>query len=324
MTRHTAKLGYILVAICVVWTCLISILHVWRNQEHGNQTMFRVGFVPITCHLLCPVTSKEFASTDLLFKAIKFTAWPDMCEALRSGELDFAFILAPLAILLKEQGVDIKLVLLGHRNGSGIVTKKDTNITSIKDLAGKRVAIPTRYSNQNLTLLSLLNAAGMDENDIQSYEMPPPDMPSALATGAIDAYVVGEPYVAQSELANTGNVLYLMKDVRPGFISSVLVVRREVLESRTQEAKKLIQAFHNSSTWIETHRKEAASIGAKAYGLPEKLISHVLLSASDRVTYNDILPVASELDTMQNEMFERGLLRQKINMEALVDTSWQE
>ncbi len=303
---------------------MITVLHIWRNQEHGNDSMFRVGFVPITCHLLCPVAARELAGTKMAFKPVKFSAWPEMCEALRSGELDFAFILAPLAILLKEQGIDLKLVLLGHRNGTGIVVKKDGGIRSIKELKGKKIAIPIRYSNQHLTLLTLLNEAGLAEGDIRSYEMPPPDMPSALAIGAIDAYIVGEPYVAQSELADTGKVLYLMKDVRPGFISSVLVVRQEVFETRREDVKKLIQAFYEASKWIDKHRAEAASIGAKAYGLPESLITHVLMDSIDRVTYDNILPVASELDAMQNKMFAYGLLQKTINMQELVDVSWKD
>jgi len=40
---------------------------------------------------------------------------------------------------------------------------------------------------------------GMEPGDINFVDLPPPDMPSALAAGAIDAYFIGEPHAAKAE-----------------------------------------------------------------------------------------------------------------------------
>ena len=73
---------------------------------------------------------------------------------------------------------------------------------------------------------------GLSADDIRFVEMPPPDMPGALATKAIDAYFVGEPHSARAELDGTGRVLYHAKDIWPRFISCVLVVTDKLVKER--------------------------------------------------------------------------------------------
>ena len=77
-----------------------------------------------------------------MFRSRKFTDWPTVKEALISKEIGGVFILAPLAMQLAADGVPIKVVYLGHRDGTAIVVGKDSSIRDFGDLAGKTVAIP--------------------------------------------------------------------------------------------------------------------------------------------------------------------------------------
>ena len=131
-----------------------------------------------------------------------------MAEAFKAGRLQACFFIAPLAMKLREQGVPVKIAYLGHRDGSTIMVRKDDPATSLRDLRGKQFAIPSKYSNQYLVLTKLMQDQGLTRDDFKFIEMPPPDMPGALAVGAIDAYFVGEPHAARAELEGTGRVLY--------------------------------------------------------------------------------------------------------------------
>lgn len=319
MNMKDVSAGQRIVLAVLIWVIFISGLHIWRNGKPFAGHVLRVGFLPITCHLLCPVTYE--LNKDIPFKPVRFTAWPEMCEALKSGELDMAFILAPLAITLYQQGFPIKLVMLGHRNGTGLMVRGNAPNAGIDWLEHKTIAIPIRFSNQYLTLLDLLEQAGIPADNVNLVEMPPPDMPSSLAMGAVDAYIVGEPYAAAGELNGSGRILYLMKDVRPGFISSVLVVRDDVLQRRKDDVGRLVRAFYANGAWIEAHRMNAAAIGARFYGLPVSLLERVLLSQPDRVLYNDLMPKRQEIDDMAAAMIKRGLLKGVLNVNGLLDTS---
>ena len=311
------------------WLIFITLLHTWFGTEQvrtepGKASVLKVGFLPITCHLLCPVAHARLQGSPDEFEAVKFTSWPDMIDAVRGGEIDMAFILAPIAITLREQGVPVKIVLLGHRDGTALVVSKASGINSVADLAGKRVAIPIRFSTQNMELLALCRKANVDIKTMSIFELPPPDMPSALASGGIDAYIVGEPYAAQAELAGSGRVLVQMRDAAPGFISSVLIVREPVMHEQHARVARLISHFAAQAPWIESHRKEAADMGAEAYGLPPSLIEYVLLSSKDRVSYRDIIPRPGELGEIASEMVKLGLLPHAPSGNELVDISWRQ
>jgi NitT/TauT family transport system substrate-binding protein len=149
------------------------------------------------------------------------------------------FILAPMAMVLREQRVPVKIVYLGHRDGSALMVHKDSGINRIQDLGGRSMAVPNRFSNQRLIIFKALRDRGMSIDDVSLLEMPPPDMPAALYTRAVDAIISGEPFMAKTEMDGYGRVLFLTKDVWPGFISCVLAVNEESITKRPQRGKWL-------------------------------------------------------------------------------------
>src|SRR2546428_9268800 len=118
-------------------------------------------------------------SGDGLFEPVRFNGWAELKEAFLGRHTDASFILAPMAMAVREQGVRIKIVYLGHRDGTAMMVHKDSRIFRIEDLRGKRVAVPNRFSNQRLLLFKALRERGLSVKDITLLEMPPPDMPAA-------------------------------------------------------------------------------------------------------------------------------------------------
>ena len=115
---------------------------------------------------------------------MRFNGWPELKEAFLSNDLQGTFILAPLAMKLREEGHKIKIVYLGHRDGTTLMVHKNSDIREIRDLRGKKVAIPNRYSNQYLILFKAFRDRGLNIKDIKMVEMAPPDMPAPQVAGA--------------------------------------------------------------------------------------------------------------------------------------------
>ena len=90
-------------------------------------------------------------------------------------------MIAPLAMKLREQGVKVRIAYLGHRDGSTVIVRKDLPARSLRDLKGLNFAIPSKYSNQYLVIRKLMKDEGVDPATIKFVELPPPDMPGALA-----------------------------------------------------------------------------------------------------------------------------------------------
>src|SRR5947208_12145769 len=103
-----------------------------------------------------------------------------------SNKMQAAFMVAPMAIALRAQGVPIKVVYLGHRYGSAVVVQKDGPVKTFADLRGRVVAIPSRFSDERLILFRAMKVFGIKPNEIKLLEMAPPDVAGALAAKAID------------------------------------------------------------------------------------------------------------------------------------------
>jgi NitT/TauT family transport system substrate-binding protein len=296
----------------------------WLNPKESGRPEAReslaVGFLPVTCHLTCPVTDyASKTSRTTRFDSQRFTDFPTVVETLKSGRLDATFMIAPLAMKLREQGVNVKIVYLGHRDGSTVMVRSDLPAKSLKDLRGRTFALPSKYSNQNLVIRKLLKDEGVDAEGIRFVEMPPPDMPGALASKAIDAYFVGEPHAARAELDGSGRVLYHAKDIWPRFISCVLVVTEKLIEERPAVVKDLVRGIAESGEWAENHRLEAARLVSPFFRQDEKLVRYVLTQPPDRVSYRMLTPGDDEMQRIADMGVEAGILERRLDVHDLVD-----
>jgi NitT/TauT family transport system substrate-binding protein len=300
----------------------------WQSNEPaatapaaGARETLAVGFLPVTCHLTCPVT--DFASKtspNTRFESQRFTDFPTVVETLKSGRLHATFMIAPLAMKLREQGLKVKATYLGHRDGSTVMVRSDmTEVKSLRDLRGRIFAIPSKYSNQNLVIRKLMKDQGVDPAEITFVELPPPDMPGALASKAIDAYFIGEPHAARAELDGSGRILYHAKDIWPQFISCVLVVTEELIATRPGVVQDLVRGIAESGEWAEGHRLEAAKLVAPYFRQDETLLRHVLTQPPDRVSYRMLEPGDAELQRIADMGVEAGILERRLDVRELVD-----
>ncbi|HTF21655.1 MAG TPA: ABC transporter substrate-binding protein [Chryseolinea sp.] len=296
-------------------------------HEGGNKSATReltVGFLPVTCHLTCPVT--DFASkttvTNTNFNSRVFTDFPTVVSALEAKQIQATFMIVPLAMKLREQGVPVKICYLGHRDGSQVIVGKNSKIRSLLDLKGKKVAVPSLFSNQNFVLHKLMADYQMQPDDITFVILPPPDMPTSLAAGAIDGYFVGEPFCAKAELDGIGRVLYYARDIWPNFISCALVVHEDLIAERPDVVEDLVRGIAQSGAWAETHRAEAAKLVAPYYRQDEKVLNFVLTADPQRVSYINLTPTDEDLQLIEEMGLRMGLLQKHIPMNELIDRNF--
>jgi NitT/TauT family transport system substrate-binding protein len=178
------KLRLVLITAGILLGLTLAHKKPWKTR-HAAAAELQVGYLPVTCHLTCPVTdySTKTTTTGTRFLSQRFTEFPTVVEALKARKIDATFLLAPLAMVLREQGVPIHIVYLGHRDGSTVIVPKNSTAKSLRDLEGKTFARPSKFSNQYLVITKLMEDEGMKPGDINFVDMPPPDMPSALAVG---------------------------------------------------------------------------------------------------------------------------------------------
>jgi NitT/TauT family transport system substrate-binding protein len=257
-----------------------------------------------------------------------FQGFPEIKEALISNRMQAGFMVAPMAIALRSQGVPIKIVYLGHRYGSAVVVQKDGPVRKVSDLRSRRIAIPSRFSDERLIVLKSLKENGVAPSEVKLVEMAPPDVAGALAAKAIDAFSMGEPYPSQAEMEGFGRVLFHAREYWPDYMSCVLVVRQDIIDTRPKAVQVLVDGIARSGLWLEEdkpHREYAAEfVGRYYFNQPPALLRWALTRPRDRVTYAPLTPRKPDFDLVRDLMIESGVLERKIEFEEYVDVSFAE
>ena len=248
-----------------------------------------------------------------------------------SNKMQAGFMVAPMAIALRAQGVPIKIVYLGHRYGSAVVVQKNGPVKTFADLRGKTIAIPSRFSDERLILFKALAQNNMTAKDIKMVEMSPADVAGALAAGAVDAFSMGEPYPSQAEMVGFGRVLFHAREYWPDYISCVLVVRQDVIETKPEAVQTLVDGIARSGLWLDNpprkqaRRDHAADfVGRFYYRQDPKVLRWALTNPLDRVLYQPLTPLRKDFELIVKLMRETGVLDRDIAFEEYIDPQFAE
>jgi NitT/TauT family transport system substrate-binding protein len=206
--------------------------------------------------------------------------------------------------------------------------RTDSPVKTIRDLRGKRVAIPSRFAVDHLFVRRMLKEHGMTVRDVELVEMAPPEMPAALYARQVDAYATGEPFGAVAEVAGYARPLYMTRDKWPNYVCCVLTVPQDLIDRERPMVQQIVSHVMSAGAWLETaqaNRNLAADIaaGPGVFNQRVDVLKHVLSNPRDRVTYADLRLIRAEMDDLMEAAFEAGIIRQRIEYERYVDESFQ-
>lgn len=184
--------------------------------------------------------------------------------ALAAGRLDGVVSTIDTMVLYLKTGKEYQYVLAldDSAGGDGIVARKE--ITSLKDLKGKKVAFDEGSVSQ-FFLNVLLKEAGLAQKDIEAVNMSAGDSGAAFVAGKVDAAVTWEPWLTKGKSAPHGHLL-VDSSKTPGLITDVLIFRRDVIEKRGREVQGVVNAWNKAVAYWEKNPKESNEIMAKAVG----------------------------------------------------------
>lgn len=270
------------------------------GKKSDDSNTIKIAYLPITHSLAVLETSDELAEKDgLQVELVKYGSWNELMDALNSGRVDGASVLIELAMKSKEQGVGIKAVALGHKDGNVIITSSD--IASAEDLKGKTIAIPHRQSSHNILLNDALATAGLTIDDINVTELAPTEMPSALAGGQIDGYCVAEPFGAKAVSMGAGKVLFTSEELWKDSLCCGLVLTDSFIENHSENAKTFVDSYKQAGRNLT---KEQAMKTAEKYLNQDK---NVLELSLQWISYDDLEITEENYSTLIEKVKAYGL-----------------
>jgi len=239
------------------------------------QTTLRIGFQKSASLLTFQKSNgsleKRLAPLGVSVKWVEFPAGPQLLEGLNVGAVDVGFVGEAPPIFAQAAGA--RFVYIGFDpaapEAEAIVVPKDSALKSVAELKGKKVAL-NKGSNVHYLLVKALEKQGLKFSDVQAVYLPPADARAAFERGAVDAWVIWDPFLAAVEKQSGARQL---QDGR-GLVNNYAYYLAE--RGYAEKSPKVIQAlFEDTQAQAATLKgnvKAAAAVIAPLQGLSPDVV----------------------------------------------------
>ncbi len=256
-----------------------------RMLPYGGEGILRVGYMPVTDHLLAMAAQVLFRDRPLPLVQRRYLSWQTLSEDLRRGRVDAAFIMAPLAMHLAGTGTDLLHVLDAHHDGS-----------SLSVAAGgrtRRLGLPAPYSTHQ-ALLDLLAGGRSELAGISQAVISPSYVISSMRSGKIDAFFCAEPWGTKCMQEKLGRTVLLSKDILPGHTCCILAVRRRFAASHPEVVRDYVRRLLLARDRVRDDPDLGAEVQSACTGIPRDVARAVLVRRL--VTFDDLTPSAGRMN----------------------------
>lgn len=235
-------------------------------------------------------------------------------EYLNSGSVDFASTAGLAAVLSRANGSPIKTVYIQSQpEWTALVVAKNSQIKSLKDLKGKKIAA-TKGTDPFLFTLQALDTVCLNKRDVQLVHLQHPDGKTALERGQVDAGAGLDPLMASAQVQSGAKLLY--RNI--GFNSySVLSVKESFTQQSPEAIEAVIKAYEQARKWAKANPEKLAELLARESKLPLN-VAKLQLS---RTNFDQNIPSAKQIAALQKSggiLNEEDLVRKGTNVNQVV------
>lgn len=224
---------------------------------------------------------KALQAQGISVRWVEFPAGPQLLEGLNVGSIQFGETGEAPPIFA--QAAQASLVYIGNQppapTAEALIVAKNSPYKSVADLKGKRIAL-NKGSNVHYLLLKLLEKNGLKLSDVQVVYLPPADARAAFEKGAVDAWVIWDPYLAAAEQQLNARTIVNGK----GLVSNneFYLADRRYAAQNPKVLQILTHELISTSQWASQNRTAAAQLLQKQTGLPPTVIEHSI----NRIEFN--------------------------------------
>ena len=260
----------------------------------GTQPATMPIYIAKAMGLLDPIEKKHDVKIE--FKVFSYGA-PEN-QAIAAGALQIASAGMGPAIVAAAR-LPVKLLAISILEQTAILVPKDSKITSVAQLKGKKIAYPGKGSQQYPLLVKALADAGLKIGDVELFKTKGSDVPTLLANKSVDAGITWDPHVSNALAAGTSKVLIKAEKILPikagHYIGNGVYAREDFIAKHPALVQDLVTSIVKAVDFILKNQDKAVKMWADQIGFPEKVISY---SLNEKISvYNlDVAPEASTID----------------------------
>ena len=245
---------------------------------------------------------KEFAKDGIKVVWVKTVSSSNALQFLNAGSIHFGSTAGSAALIAKINGNPIKSVYVYSRpEWTALVTTKDSKITKIADLKGKKVAM-VRGTDPHIFLVRALLSAGLTDKDITPVLVQQhADGGNLLIRGDVDAWAGLDPMMAQHEVLDGARLFFRKPEANTW---GILNTREEFLKDHPEIVRRTLAAYEEARKYSLANYDELKKIFIGVTGLSSEVVDKQLKERTG-LTFNHVGPAQRE------SILEAGLALQK-------------
>jgi sulfonate transport system substrate-binding protein len=236
-------------------------------------------------------------------------------EFLNAGSIDFGSTAGAAALVGRINGNPItSLYVYSRPEWTALVTRKDSGITQVSDLKGKRIAV-TRGTDPHIFLVRALRSAGLTEKDVRLVLLQHPDGRVALERGDVDVWAGLDPLMAAAELESGATLFHRDASANTW---GVLNVREAFARENPELVRTVLKAYEEARAIALANPDELVKTLIAYTKLPEPVIRRQL--ERTELTHSTIgQPQIETILAAGLALQEAGIIGSSVDVQAAVD-----
>lgn len=196
----------------------------------------------------------------------------DRKQALVAGKTQAMAASLDVSISAAGEGVPMKFVWAfdASDGADGLIVKNGKGIEKVADLKGREIAMH-KGSASHFFLSTILEKAGLTDNDVKVVDMKASEAASAFMAGKVDAAVTWEPHLSKAKAA--GDIVLSTTKDTPGLIADVLAFREDFAKNNPAAVQAVVDALAEATDYIEKNPDESYKIIATAFKMKPEDVS---------------------------------------------------
>ncbi|WP_409344128.1 ABC transporter substrate-binding protein [Paenibacillus sp. MBLB4367] len=302
------------------------------KKETKNIT---VGYLAVMddAQALVAYEGKYYEQQGLNVNLKLFSSGTDLIKAIVGGQVDAGVLGFTNAATWASKDADLKVVAGAQMGFHSLLVGKDSNIKSVADLKGKKLATQKQGSTADVVLNGVALAdAKLTKEDIQMVYVEPNVAIQSLQAGQVDAAFVFEPFdkIAQKQFG--AKQIYEVGKVWP-FPCMVVITSGDQLKKDRDKINRMLDAQKQAIELLQKDSAKAASLITKHFiegdslDTPNGKVKAVDVIKesidSQKFTWEISADDTKRMQEIIDIMVKQKSLDKSIKVEDILDLSWQ-
>ncbi|MCG8686787.1 MAG: ABC transporter substrate-binding protein [Desulfobacterales bacterium] len=309
----------------------------------GGRVELNVAHIQITDHLALGALKHRIQQGDVEpqhfdLSTSLMAGWNPIQEGLESGEIDCAFVLAPIAMDLFAYDSPIQLVLFAHKNGSTFVRSRhyDHRFDSLQSFYKYKVVdIPHKMSVHHMLAHKFLKELGLKPGvpgkkaiNVRFEVVPPVKMPGIMKENEdVAGFMVAEPVATKAIKGEIGNLEFYSASRWENHPCCIVAMQKDFIQDHPEAVQEFVSLLIDTGEYIENDKNRASQIAVNfldpegKMGLNPQVLQNVF-SQPMAIRWDGLYPEASDLDKIQRYMHDVMEIGKIIDLEKFIESSF--